>query len=99
MLEAKVAKLESQKEPVAKPVTTAEVESFGGLSGGVNLILKEGFLITPKSVGDVQKELERRGYYHSFEAIATLLRRDFMKRRQILTRVEKEGKWYYVLKK
>ena len=98
-LEARVAKLESQREPLSKPMTAAEVQSFGGLSGGVNLILKEGFLNTPKSVDDIQKELERRGYYHSFEAIATLLRRDFMKRRQILTSVEKDGKWYYVNKK
>jgi len=98
-LEAMVAKLESQKEPLAKPVTAAEVESFGGLSGGINLILKDGFMNEPKSVDEIQKELERRGYYHSFEAIATLLRRDFMKRRQIITRIEKNGKWYYGLKR
>jgi len=97
-LEARVSSLlEAQRRPSGKP--TLGREEFKGLAGGINLMIKNGFLNTPRLVGEIQKELERLGYYHQAGAIRTALNRDFMKKKQILTRIMKDKKWHYVIKK
>jgi len=97
-LEARVSSLlEAQRRPSEKPMPVKE--EFKGLAGGISLLIKNGFLNTPRPVGEIQKELERLGYYHQAGAIRTALNRDFMKKKQILTRIMKDAKWHYILKK
>jgi len=101
-LEAKVSSLlEAQRKPSEKPLEkpTPVKEEFKGLAGGINLMMKNGFFNTPRPVNEIQKELERLGYYHQTGAIRTALNRDFMKKKQILTRIMKDEKWHYVVKK
>ncbi len=72
---------------------------YGGLKGGINSIIKDGFINTPRSRDEIHTELARLGYHYSRAAMQTALNRDFMKKKRLITRI-KEGKIYkYVVKK
>ena len=73
--------------------------NFKGLSGGINLLIKNQFFNSPKSVEETRVDLAREGYHYSRPSVDKLLRIDFVKNKKILTRI-KEGKlWKYVLRK
>ncbi len=76
-----------------------DAEDYGGLKGGINSIIKDGFINTPRSRDEIHTELARLGYHYSRAAMQTALNRDFMKKKRLITRI-KEGKIYkYVVKK
>ena len=97
-LEARVSKLESILQQ-AESKRLVLSKSAKGLSGAISKLVQDGFLDKPKTRKEVQDELERRGIYYRAPVIHTSLTRDFMKRKDILTRVGKKGEWRYVLKK
>jgi len=69
------------------------------LGGGVHKLIYDGFLDNPKLVKDVKSELERQGYYYTITAVNKALYIDFMKKKNLLTRTGKRGKWKYVIRK
>lgn len=98
-LEARISKLESILLQTSGKKTLVLSKSAKGLSGAISKLIQEGFLDRPKTRREVEEELERQGYYYRSPAIHTALTRDFMKRKNLLTRVGKKGEWRYVLKK
>lgn len=76
-------------------------ETYKGLNGGIRLLIKNGFLDSPKSLKKITEELKRLGYHYSKKSISKALLVDFMKKWHILTRVNgRKGKfWKYVVKK
>ena len=98
-LEARISKLESITLQTAEKRTLVLSKSEKGLPRALSKLIQEGFLNTPKLRKEVQDEMKRQGYYYSTQAIQNTLARDFMKKKGILTRIGKRGKWRYVLKK
>jgi len=74
-------------------------ENYKGHAGGINLLLDNGFFNKPKLVTEVQDELKKEGYYYSLQATDTRLRRDLVNRTKILTRIQVDGVWQYVIRK
>lgn len=66
-----------------------------GIQKGVQEILNNGFFSTPKSIVEAKSELERLGYFGMQQRIDTVIRRDFFKRKHLLTRVKANGSWKY----
>lgn len=76
-----------------------KIESYKGLSGGINLLINNNYFNELRSLGEVLEELKREGYHHSKGSLAKMLSVNFVKKKKILTRL-KEGKvWKYVLRK
>lgn len=82
-----------------KETKVENADDYGGLKGGINSIIKDGFISIPRSRDEIHTELARLGYHYSRAAMQTALNRDFMKKKRLITRI-KEGKIYkYVVKK
>ena len=82
-----------------KEVKAENLGDYSGLKGGINSIIKGGFINTPRSRDEIHTELARLGYHYSRAAMQTALNRDFMQKKRLITRI-KEGKLYkYVVKK
>lgn len=90
-----------------KKITTAkggkiqkkEPKKYTGLIGGIQLLIDNGFFKKPVLVTEVNEELRREGYFYTVQAVDTILRRDMVKRKKILTRAQIDGVWQYVLRK
>ena len=96
-LETRVSALE--KSLASTKEESPKLEKFEGLSGGINKLIHEGFFNTPRSLKEVVNELQRQCYFYAKPAINTALMRDFVKRKNVLTRIGKRGEWKYVLRK
>lgn len=83
----------------AKNKEIVSSDEFEGLAGGINKLISEHFFDEPKTLREIISEMERQGYFYSPGAINTALRRDFMKKKGILTRVGQKGNWRWVLRK
>ena len=70
-----------------------------GIPKGVQEVISVGFFDTPKSVKQTKEELEKKGHFGSLQRIDTVIRRDFFKRKGVLTRVKEGNSWNYVIKK
>lgn len=76
-----------------------ESKTFIGLHGGINFLLSQNFLSSPKSVNQITEELKKEGYYHSKESVDKALRIDFVTKKKILTRIKEKNLWHYVIRK
>lgn len=70
-----------------------------GIPKGVQEILEEGFFNTPRTVKEAKFELEKKGHFGSEARIDTVIRRDFFKRKKLLTRIKDGSSWKYSLLK
>lgn len=66
-----------------------------GIPKGVQEILNEGFFDVPKTVKEAKSELEKKGHFGSEARIDTVIRRDFFKRKKLLTRIKDGSSWKY----
>lgn len=99
-LESRVAELETKLEPVKTHVKTVSLTSnFKKLNSGIHKLIHDGFFNEPELVKDVKSELERQGYYYIISAVNKALYVDFMKKKNLLTRIGKRGEWKYVIRK
>lgn len=95
--EERLKKLEGGNQSTPAKSSKRE-ENYSGLSGGIRLIIKQGFLNLPKSAREIFNELKSKDYHYSYESADKLLRIDFVGNK-ILNRF-KEGKVYkYVVRK
>lgn len=93
-LKERVRKLE---EKIFVKKENLKLENFKGLVGGINFLIKNGFLDVPKSVEEIKNELDRESYYYPYTSIhKTMI--DFVKKK-ILTRFREIDIWKYVIRK
>jgi len=71
-----------------KHVQTVE-GTFKGLNGGIDLLIKNGFLDKPKKFGAIFQELKRENYHYGKGAVAKALSVHFVNKMKILTRYGK----------
>lgn len=101
----KIKKLEERISKLEKAIFGSQSKSiknnnhYKGQTGGINLLIDNGFFDKPKLVTEVQDELRKEGYYHSIQSTDTVLRRDMVNRKKILTRLKVDGIWQYVRRK
>jgi len=74
-------------------------KNYSGLSGGIELLIDDGFFDTPKSTREIQGELKREGYHYSFTSVSKMLSIDFIQKRRVLRGLKEGGIWRYVLRK
>lgn len=98
-LEGRITKLEKEFFGSKKISGKKQLAKYGGLIGGLNLLIKNGFFKKPVMVTEIQDELQREGYFHPIQSTDTILRRDMVKGKKILTRIKADGIWQYVLRK
>ena len=94
--EDRISKLE--KTFSEKKTEKPKKSNYTGLSGGIRLLIDNGFLDTPKFVSEIVAEMKREGYYHDVFSIDATLRKTFLKNRT-LQRTKEEKKWKYVIRK
>ncbi len=98
--EERIKKLEVQPFEKGKgKETIISKEKLKGIPKGVKELIESEFFNKPKNINDAVKELARKGYFASRETIDRTIRRDFFKKKGILTRIKEEKIWKYVLKK
>jgi len=102
------SKIEKRLQKIEKAVFTKprvskkqdkSSDGYDGLSGGIRLLIHNGFFKKPKELKEIFAELKRENYHYSKASISKILARDFVKKAKTLTRI-KEGKYFkYVLRK
>lgn len=97
-LEKRVAKIEKALFENGKK-TKKKAETHEGLTGGINLLIEQGFFKKLVSVNEILDELKRENYIYSRQAVDIVLRRDFVKKKRVLTRIKEDGIWKYVIRK
>jgi len=90
---SKIERLISSKKAPKK------LGDYKGLSGGIRLLIDNGFFNELKSIKETQDELKKEGYHYPIASIAKMLSIDFMKNQKILTRIKEERVWKYVIRK
>lgn len=94
------SKQSRRREAKAKKVSKRK---YRGPSGGVQLLLDEGFFKTPKVMAAVEDRLRQEGYHYRQSAVAMALLRAVRKR--LLTRLSSKDakdvkeKWSYAERK
>lgn len=73
-------------------------ENFAGPSGGIRLLVSEGFFKTKRSLSDVRSALAKKDYHYSAAAIQTALNR-LSTRVGPLAAFKEGGKKLYVKRK
>lgn len=90
--------VDSPQQKDIDPQTVSIDENHKGISGGVNLLIKNNFFSEPKNLKSVKDELESRGYYHTPQEVNNILFR-FSTTKKPLKKLIIKKKNHYVLKK
>ncbi len=96
-LEKRVIKLE--KTVFTQKTSAVRSKNYKGLVGGIRFLVDSGFFKKLRSVNDAHNELKREGYYHSLQTVDTILRRDFVSKKKILSRTKEDDIWKYAVRK
>ncbi len=98
-LAARVEKLEKVVFPESGDRPVIRKESYEGLTGGIKMLIANGFFDQPKAIAEIIGELNREGYYNTHAGVASTLLITFVGKQKTLTRIQKSGKWAYVKRK
>ncbi len=83
----------------AKPTAKkAESNTHKGATGGIRLLIEEGFFNHKRHFGDVCSAASERGYHYSKQAFQEALKRLSMKDRTLVA-LEEKGKKVYAIRK
>ena len=96
--ENRISNLEKQflkKKP--NPVKQ-EKSKYSGTSGGILLLIENGFLDNPKTANEIYEEMKREGYYNPKKNVDGTLRIVFVKNKT-LQRIKDDKVWKYVTRK
>lgn len=88
---------ENTKEKKRVEVQNDGEENFSGLTGGIKLLVKEGFFKEGKTQGEIFGELKRQGYHYPKTSLPITLKGFIQKR--ILTRLGENGQYQYIERK
>jgi hypothetical protein len=82
-------------------VSSSKAETFSGPSGGIKLLLAEGFFAEPKTLPAVVSRLRQDGFNYATQVISTALVRLVRARAMVRIPVNGEGKerWAYAIRK
>ncbi len=99
--EERIAKLESKARPASAEdaASVSNPTDFKGLSGGINMLMKNKFLATLKSAQQIKEELRREGYVYEIAPISKVLSIDFVRKKKVLNRIREDGIWKYCMRK
>ena len=97
-IEERLTKLESAVFSEKKPDKTKPSE-YTGLSGGIRLLIKNGFFDTLREVNEVILELKNNNYHYPNQSIAKILRVDFATKQRLLNKIKAGHKFKYVIRK
>jgi hypothetical protein len=97
-LVARVEALERAVFLIDKPKTTPRKEAFSGATGGLRLLLTDGFFDRRRRFAEIADELKKRGYHYSRQAIQTPLNR-LSTQRGPLVGLNGEGRKEYAKRK
>jgi len=61
--------------PVRRQAAMVSKNEFGGPTGGVRLLFKEGFFKVRRQLSDVMPAMSQRGYHYSSQAVHEALKR------------------------
>ena len=100
-LESRITKIEKIlfNNQSRKKIESKTTNKYEGLTGGIAFLIDNSFFDNPKLVTEIMEELKKEGYYYGRQAVDILLRRDFVKKKKILTREKIENLWKYVIRK
>lgn len=93
----KVFELTFAAENPAVRVRSKDTIKKTGLGGGINLLIQEGFLKSPRFLNEIHSELKRIGYIYPLTSLPSVLLSKIKGR--TLTRIEEGKKWKYVVTK
>ncbi len=96
--EDRISKLEKSFSNNKKGKPKEKKFTYEGVSGGVQMLIDNGFLDSPKPAKDVFNEMKREGYYNSLKNVDGSLRNVFVKKK-VLQRIKEENVWKYVIRK
>lgn len=98
-IEKKISVNTNISSNVVKSTSSTKKKQYKGTSGGIQLLIDEGFFEKPKSMRGILDELKKEGYFYPLQSVDAAVRKEFFKRKKVLVRI-KEGKiWLYVIKK
>ena len=73
----------------------ADAKKYKGATGGIRLLVDEGYFDKKRSFGEICKDLESKGYHYSKQAVQTPLNNlSSPKRKQLVAFTEKGRKLY-----
>lgn len=72
---------------------------YKGLSGGIRLLIDNGFFESPHEYREVNEELKREGYHYPLTSISKVLSVNFSNSQKILTRIKEGNVWKYIQRK
>ena len=75
-----------------------KADNFSGATGGLRLLVSEGFFDNKRSFGEIKTELSKKGYNYSRQAIQTPLNK-LSKNGGLLVGLEEKGKKAYAKRK
>ena len=96
-IELDLKKLLSPKGKNEDIIQPTKKNSYKGLVGGISFLIDNNFFNKPHLVSEIQSELKREGYHYGNKSVDKILR-DFQAKK-ILTRIDENGKWKYVIRK
>lgn len=89
----------SSKGEIEDTQQPTKSNNYNGLVGGITLLIDNGFFNNPKTANEVHAELKKETYYYSIQSVDSSLRKIFVSRKKILTRIKENKVWKYVLRK
>jgi len=83
------------------PVSSTKAASFSGPSGGIRLLLEEGFFKEPKTLPQVYERLRQEGFNYRRQVVSVALLRLVRDRTMVRIPTSGEGKekWTYAERK
>ena len=84
--EDRISKLEKQvtiNPTKLKSEKTNEKSDYSGTSGGIQMLIDNGFLNKPKSSKETHDEMQREGFYKSIKNVDGTLRNVFVKKKAL----------------
>lgn len=99
-LESRVERLEKTVfgENFNKKKLVKTKTSFSGATGGVKLLISQGFFKNKKMFGEIRKALSKKGYYYSRQAVQEALD-NLSGSRGPLVKIRERNKNYYAERK
>ncbi len=88
------AVFETQKSKPAKPAK----QDFKGATGGLRLLLSNGFFDRKRFFSEIETELQKQGYHYSKQAVQTPLNR-LSRSGGLLVGLKEKGKKVYAKRK
>ena len=86
----------SAKKIAKKP--HADTKKYKGATGGIRLLLDEGFFDKKRLFGEVRSALENKGYHYSMQAVQTPLN-NLSSKEKLLVALTEKGKKHYAKRK